>query len=39
MTPMMMKGFARDPRLEEAHKASHLLGRVGTPEDIREAVV
>ncbi len=29
MTPMMMKGLARDPRLEEAYKASHPLGRSG----------
>jgi hypothetical protein len=39
MIPMMIKGLARDPRLEEAYKASHPLGRLGTPEDIGEAVV
>lgn len=39
MTPMMMKGFERDPRMEEIYKASHPLGRLGTPEDIGEAVV
>jgi NAD(P)-dependent dehydrogenase (short-subunit alcohol dehydrogenase family) len=39
MTPMMMKGFQQDPRREEAYKASHPLGRLGTPEDIGEAVV
>ena len=39
MTPMMMKGFQRDARLKEAYKASHPLGRLGTPEDIGEAVV
>jgi NAD(P)-dependent dehydrogenase (short-subunit alcohol dehydrogenase family) len=39
MTPMMMKGFQQDPRREEAYKASHSLGRLGTPEDIGEAVV
>ena len=39
MTPMMRRGLERDPRLEEAYKASHPLGRLGTPEDIGEAVI
>jgi NAD(P)-dependent dehydrogenase (short-subunit alcohol dehydrogenase family) len=39
MTPMMMKAFQNDPRREAAYKASHPLGRLGTPEDIGEAVV
>jgi NAD(P)-dependent dehydrogenase (short-subunit alcohol dehydrogenase family) len=39
LTPMMLRGFERDPRLEEAYKASHPLGRLGTPEDIGEAVM
>jgi NAD(P)-dependent dehydrogenase (short-subunit alcohol dehydrogenase family) len=39
MTPMMQRGFERDPRLEEAYKTSHPLGRLGTPEDIGEAVM
>jgi NAD(P)-dependent dehydrogenase (short-subunit alcohol dehydrogenase family) len=39
MTPMMMKAFQADPRREEAYKVSHPLGRLGTPEDIGEAVV
>jgi NAD(P)-dependent dehydrogenase (short-subunit alcohol dehydrogenase family) len=39
ITPMMMRGLQRDPCLEEADKASHSLGRLGTPEDIGEAVV
>ena len=39
MTPMMIKGLERDPRMEEIYKASHPLGRLGTPEDIGEAVV
>ncbi len=39
LTPMMQKGFERDPRLEEAYKQSHPLGRLGTPQDIGEAVV
>ena len=38
-TPMMRAGFEGDPRREEAYKASHPLGRLGTPEDIGEAVV
>jgi NAD(P)-dependent dehydrogenase (short-subunit alcohol dehydrogenase family) len=39
LTPMMQKAFVRDPRLEQAYKASHPLGRLGTPEDIGEAVM
>jgi len=39
MTPMMKKGLGRDPRLERAYKASHPLGRLGTPEEIGEAVM
>jgi NAD(P)-dependent dehydrogenase (short-subunit alcohol dehydrogenase family) len=39
MTAMMQKTFERDPRLEEAYKKSHPLGRLGTPEDIGEAVM
>jgi NAD(P)-dependent dehydrogenase (short-subunit alcohol dehydrogenase family) len=39
MTPMMRRGLDRDPRLEEAYKKSHPLGRLGTPEDIGEAVM
>ncbi|MGO9061346.1 MAG: SDR family oxidoreductase [Candidatus Binataceae bacterium] len=39
MTPMMMKGFQKDSRREEAYKESHPLGRLGTPEDIGAAVV
>jgi NAD(P)-dependent dehydrogenase (short-subunit alcohol dehydrogenase family) len=39
MTPMMMRGFEQHPEREEAYKASHPLGRLGTPEDIGEAVM
>ncbi len=39
MTPMMRQGLDRDPRLEEAYKKSHPLGRLGTPEEIAEAVM
>jgi NAD(P)-dependent dehydrogenase (short-subunit alcohol dehydrogenase family) len=39
LTPMMRQGLERDPRLEEAYKASHPLGRLGAPEDIGEAVM
>jgi NAD(P)-dependent dehydrogenase (short-subunit alcohol dehydrogenase family) len=39
MTPMMRRGLDRDPRLEAAYKKSHPLGRLGTPEEIGEAVM
>jgi NAD(P)-dependent dehydrogenase (short-subunit alcohol dehydrogenase family) len=39
LTPMMRMALDRDPRLETAYKKSHPLGRLGTPQEIGEAVL